>query len=242
MINGYTDTPIIPETSWHVHDPARPQPVLVTPGNLSEIAPVTAPSDAKILFDGSSFEGWENAKTGGQSTWKLENGYMEVVGKSGGLQTKKEFGSIQLHLEWSAPTEITGDGQGRGNSGVFLMNLYEIQVLDGWENPTYADGVVGGVYGQFPPLVNASVKPGQWQIYDIIWSAPIFEGEKLLKPAYLTLTHNGVVLHHHKELQGPTQHRQLAEYKAHPAKGKLFLQDHGDAVRFRNIWLRELEN
>jgi len=240
MVQGYTDTPIIPGSDWHVHDPNRPQPRVVTPGNLPEIAPVTPPSDAIVLFDGSNLERWENAQTGGEPAWKIENGYMEVVRKSGNIRTKAEFGSMQLHLEWAAPAEINGEGQGRGNSGVFLMELYEIQVLDGFENPTYPDGTVGGIYGQYPPLVNASSRPGQWQIYDIIWEAPQFDGEKLVRPAYVTVLLNGVLLHHHKELQGPTEHKKTTSYRPHGPKGKLFLQDHGDPVRFRNIWAREL--
>jgi hypothetical protein len=231
---GYDDTPVIPGSSFKVHDGTRPQPRVVTPGVAT--AP---PSDAIVLFDGSGIGGWMSV-AGGDAGWKVENGYMEVVPGTGDIQTKEQLGNCQIHLEWAAPEVIKGESQGRGNSGVFLMGCYEIQVLDCYENPTYPDGTTGGIYGQYPPLVNACRKPGEWQTYDILWCAPEFDGDTLVKPAFVTVIHNGIVLHHHKELQGPTQHRALASYAAHPAKGPLRLQDHGDLVRYRNIWYREL--
>ncbi|HEY0866425.1 MAG TPA: DUF1080 domain-containing protein [Fimbriimonas sp.] len=230
---GYSDTPLIPGTQWHVHDGDRPQPPIVTPGTFSEGA--TPPSDAVVLFDGKSLDNWEGG------SWKVENGYVEVVPGTGTLRTRKEFGDCQLHLEFTAPTVVKGDGQGRGNSGVFILGLYEIQVLDNYDNPTYPDGTVGGIYGQYPPLANAIRKPGEWNAYDIIWEGPRWEGEKLVKPGYLTVILNGVLLHNRKEVQGPTQHRVTAEYRPHPTEGPLELQDHGDLVRFRNIWYRPLK-
>jgi hypothetical protein len=227
---GYSDTPILPESGYHVHDGERPQPPRVEPG--------PPPSDAVILFDGTSLENWEGKD--GPAQWKVENGYMEVVPKTGAIRTKQTFASVQLHIEFASPTEIKGESQGRGNSGVFLMGLYEIQVLDNYENPTYADGTVGAVYGQYPPLANAIRKPGEWNTYDIIWEAPVFDGETLLRPAYVTVLLNGVVLHSHVKLLGPTGHKNLASYTPHASEGPLELQDHGDLVRFRNIWVRPL--
>jgi hypothetical protein len=246
---GYDDTPFLPGDKWRVHDGARPQPRIITPGCCG--AP---PSDATILFDGSCLCGWE-AKAGGDAGWKLENGYMEVdagwklengymevVPGTGNIQTKTQFGDCQLHLEFASPEVVKGDSQGRGNSGVFLMGLYEIQVLDCFDNPTYPDGTTGGIYGQYPPLVNACRKPGEWQMYDIIWEAPRFDGDKLTKPAFVTVILNGLVLHHRKELLGVTNHRVTTTYTPHPAEGPLELQDHGDLVRFRNIWYRDLKS
>ncbi len=230
---GYDDTPVIPGSTYRVHDGTRPQPPVVTPG--CGMAP---PSDAVVLFDGTSFDGWQGRD--GAVVWRLAGGIMEVVPQSGDIWTKAEFGSCQLHLEFRSPHVVKGAGQGRGNSGVFLMGRYEVQVLDAYENPTYADGLTGAIYGQFPPLVNACRKPGAWSSYDIIWEAPAFEGNELVTPAYITVILNGVVLHHRKELQGPTQHKKLAGYEPHPATGPLKLQDHGDLVAYRNIWYRPL--
>ncbi len=238
---GYSDTPIIPGSKYHVHDGDRPQPRIVKPGTAStQEKPGAAPSDAVILFDGSSLKDWESCKEGGAVEWKLQDGYMEVTPKSGNIRSKAHFGDCQLHIEFASPEVVKGDGQGRGNSGVFLMGLYEIQVLDCYDNPTYPDGTTAGIYGQYPPLVNACRKPGEWQTYDIVWIAPRFKGDDLVSPARVTVFHNGLVVHHDKELQGPTQHRALAKYEPHPATGPLVLQDHGDLVRFRNVWYRPL--
>jgi hypothetical protein len=157
------------------------------------------------------------------------------------VQTTVEFGDCQLHLEWAAPTEVKGESQGRGNSGVFLMGRYEIQVLDCYDNPTYADGTAAAIYGQFPPLVNACLKPGEWQSYDILWECPRFEGDRLVRPAIVTVIHNGVVVQNHTELLGGTSHREIPPWQAHPPAGPLRLQDHGDLVRYRNIWYRPLK-
>jgi len=166
---------------------------------------------------------------------------METVFRTGNIETKQHFGDCQLHIEWATPAEVDGDSQGRGNSGVFLMGKYEIQVLDSYNNRTYADGHAGAIYGQYPPLVNASRKPGEWQTYDIFFVAPRFEGDKLINPAYVTVVHNGVLIHHHQAIMGPTGHRILASYDVpHGPEGPLMLQDHRNPVRFRNIWIRSL--
>ena len=166
---------------------------------------------------------------------------MEVVGRTGDIETREHFGDCQLHLEFATPAEVRGDSQGRGNSGVFLMGRYEIQVLDGYDNPTYADGTTGAIYGQHPPLVNACRKPGEWQTYDIYFTAPRFGPDgKLLAPARVTVVHNGIVVHNNRELLGPTAHKSLPQYRAHEERGPIALQDHGDPVRYRNVWVRDL--
>ena len=170
----------------------------------------------------------------------MENGYFECVGGAGELISKEKFGDAQYHIEWASPEEIDGTSQWRGNSGVLLMGRYEIQVLDSHNNPTYADGGAASIYGQWPPLVNASRGPGQWQTYDIAFEAPRFEGSKLVKQAFVTVLHNGVLVHHHKEIIGPMAHRAIRQYEAHAAEEPLALQDHDVPVRFRNIWVRRL--
>jgi len=240
MALGYDDTPMLPNSKWRVHDSKRPQPRVITPGTeSSQQQPGKPPSDAVMLFDGKDLSKWKGSK--GNAQWKVENGYMEVVPGTGSIETVEHFGDCQLHLELAEPTVIKGESQGRGNSGVFLMGRYEIQVLDCYNNPTYADGSTAGIYGQFPPLVNACRKPGEWQSYDIIWVGPKFEGEKLISPAYVTVLHNGIVVHHAQKLNGPTGHRNVPLYAPHPPKGPLSLQDHGDLVRYRNIWYRPLK-
>lgn len=228
---GYNDTPVL-DSGYHVHDGARPQPPVIS-------APVDAPpSDAIILFDGSSLEGWVNVKDGRPCGWKVDQGEMAVVPGVGDVRTEQTFGDCQVHLEFQSPVVVKGEGQGRGNSGVFLMGRYEIQVLDNFENPTYPDGTVGAVYGQTPPLVNSIRAPGEWNAFDILWQAPVFDGETLVSPARVTVLLNGVAQHHAQVLEGPTQHKELARYEPHDPRGPLQLQDHGDLVRFRNIWLR----
>jgi hypothetical protein len=241
MSLGYDDTPIIPGTNWHVHDGTRPQPPVVTPGTFSTQEGAGAPpSDAVILFDGTDLAGWVG-RDGGTAQWKVENGYMEAVPKTGNIQTREHFGDCQLHLEWAAPVAVEGESQGRGNSGVFMMGKYEIQVLDCYNNPTYPDGTTGAIYGQYPPLANACRPPGEWQVYDILWEGPRFESEKLVRPACATVLLNGIVLHHHTALMGFTSHRVLTTYEPHDPTGPLMLQDHTNPVRFRNIWYRPLK-
>lgn len=242
---GYSDTPVIPGQSWRVHDIDRPSPPVVSPPTPSSNSKIgSPPSDAKILFDGSaeSLRNW-TTQTGNPVGWQLVDGSaIEVVPRTGDIRTVEDFGSSQLHIEWSAPTEIRADSQGRGNSGVFLLGLYEIQVLDGFQNRTYADGLTAAVYGQFPPLVNACVPPGDWHTFDIVFESPLYAGSDLRRPAYMTVFHNGLLVHLRQEMQGPTVHRALANYdNPHGPSGPLVLQDHGDKVRFRNIWIRELD-
>lgn len=214
----------------------------MTPANT----PGGPPSDAVILFDGKDLSQWQShastitkAGTSGAPEWKLGDGYMEVVPRTGDLATKEKFGDIQLHVEWSSPNPPTGTSQGRGNSGVLLMGRYEIQVLDSYQSKTYADGQAGAIYGQWPPLANAVRKPGEWNVYDIVFEAPKFEGEKLVKPAYFTVFLNGVLLHNRKESMGPMVYRQVAHYVPQPAEDSLVLQNHNDRVRYRNIWIRK---
>lgn len=232
---GYTDTPFLSDAPFRVHDPERPQPEVVDPGPGNAAIAVRSPSDAIVLFDGTDLEAW----TGGP--WKVENGAMEVISKVGDLETKESFGDMQLHLEWATPTGVAGRGQGRGNSGVFLMGRYEIQVLDSYENPTYADGSAGAVYGCKPPLVNASRPPGEWQTFDIIWRTPLFEGGRLVRPAVVTVFHNGVLIQDHYVLPGKGRHKKAPAYTPHASIGPIQLQDHKNPVRYRNIWVRRLD-
>ncbi|MFB3920436.1 MAG: DUF1080 domain-containing protein [Terriglobia bacterium] len=229
------------DTRWKIHDTTRPHPPIITPGTAStQEKPGTPPSDANVLFDGKDLSKWQTA-TGQPAKWKVENGYMEVVAKSGPIQTKESFGDCQLHVEWASPDPPHGEDQDRGNSGVFLMGLYEIQVLDSYQNVTYADGQASAVYGQYPPLVNASRPPGQWQTYDIIFHGPRFDKDgKLLRPARVTVMHNGVLTQDNVELTGPTAHKARPPYEPGPDKLPLSLQDHNHPVRYRNIWIREL--
>lgn len=242
---GYTDTPLVPGQQWHVHDPARPHPPVVTPGENTNW---DAPSDAIILFDGKDLSHWLPATQvmpegpkfrEGAPGWKVENGYMEVVLGSGDIATKEKFGDIQLHVVFANPAEIRGNSQNRGNSGIFLQGRYEVQVLDGWNNPTYADGQIGAIYGQWPPLQNPARKPGEWQTYDIVFEAPKMDGDKVIKPAYETVFLNGVLMHNHKELLGPTVHRAAAKYIAQPEEDSLLLQNHNTLVRYKYIWARK---
>jgi hypothetical protein len=223
---------------WAIHDMNRPRPPVVTPGPVWP--PPPPPSDAVVLFDGADLSQWEDAK-GGPAGWKVERGCVEVVAKTGSIRTKQGFGDCQLHIEWAAPAEVIGEGQERGNSGVFLMDTSEIQVLDSYDNTTYADGQAAAIYGQYPPLVNACRKPGEWQSYDIIFRRPHFDAEgNLVRPARMTVLHNGILVHDNVELTGPTAHKARPPYKAHADKLPLSLQDHGNPVLYRNIWLREL--
>ena len=237
---GFTDTPMLPGLSYRVHDPARPHPVVVTPGKVAG-AP---PSDAIVLFDGRDLSKWTHRDEQGALSapkWAVRDGYFEVVPRSGPLSTRESFGDVQLHLEWATPTEITANSQGRGNSGVLLMGKYEVQVLDSYNNPSYADGQAGALYGQWPPLVNAARPPGEWQTYDIVFEAPRFNGQTLVSPAYTTVFWNGVIVHNRKEMRGETVYRAVAEYKPHAPELPLTLQDHGNPIRFRNVWLRRLK-
>jgi hypothetical protein len=206
-----------------------PEVKVIDPG-----PPGGPPSDAIVLFDGKDMSQWE-----GGDSWIIEDGAVITAKKD--IHTKQAFGDCQLHVEWAAPEEVKGSGQGRGNSGVYLMGLYEVQVLDSYNNETYPDGQAGAIYKQHPPLVNACRKPGQWQTYDIIFTAPRFDDEgKLAKPGYVTVLHNGVLVQNHFELRGGTSYYEAPKYTAHPPKLPLTLQYHNNKVRFRNIWIREL--
>jgi hypothetical protein len=238
---GYTDTPMLPGGKWHVHDGTRPQPKIITPGTASTPdQPGKAPSDAVVLFDGTNLDAWRDDK-GNPTGWKIENGAMVAQPGKGPIWSKDEFGDCQLHVEWAAPTPPRDADQGRGNSGVFLMGRYEIQVLDCFNNVTYPDGQTAAIYGQYPPLVNACRPPGEWQTYDIIWQGPRFKGQELESPAYVTVIHNGVVVHNHTPLIGAMAFRALAKYSPHAPQGPIGFQDHGNPVRFRNVWIRELK-
>jgi len=231
------------DTRWKIHDMNRPVPPIITPGTAStQDAPGKAPSDAVVLFDGTSLSNWQH-KDGSPAKWKVENGYAEVVAKTGYIYTKQAFGDCQLHVEFREPTPPHGESQDRGNSGVFLQGLYEVQVLDSYQNKTYADGQASAIYGQYPPLANAARPPGQWQTYDIVFHGPRFDSAgKLLKPARFTVFHNGVLTQDNVEPTGPTEHGERPPYKVTPEKLPLALQDHGDPVRYRNIWIRELKS
>lgn len=227
-IFGYKDTPILPWCGYHVHDPDRPAPPVVAPGSQGR-----APSDAIVLFDGKDLSKWR------PSDWKIEGG--ELIAVSGHLRTKESFGDCQLYLEWQAPDPPIGGWADRGNNGVLLMGLFEIQIYDSYQTLLYPDGQAAAVYGQTPPLVNACRPPGRWQSYDIIFYAPVYEGDKLVKPAYVTMLHNGVLVHHNQEIYGRTTHRNLPRYdRPVEPKQPLSLMSHNNPVRFRNIWIRPL--
>ncbi len=226
-----------PPCAQHARD--CPAPPVINAGPPGD--PVPPPSDAIVLFDGHDLGKWRGSD-GSPARWRVTKGYVEVVKGTGGIHTERGFGDVQLHVEWATPSPAVGKDQDRGNSGVFLMERYEVQVLDSYLNVTYPDGQAGAVYGQYPPLVNASRPPGQWQTYDIVFRRPRFdESGKLMSPAVVTVFHNGVLVQDHVTLTGPTAHQRRPAYEAHPDKLPLSLQDHEHPVRYRNIWLRELE-
>ena len=223
-------------SGYHVHDPQRPRPAVLEPP-----APGEPPADAVVLFDGTDLSQWTNLE-GQPPQWKVEDGAVLVVPKTGDIRSKREFGDCQVHVEWMSPPDDLEPGQKGGNSGVFLMGIYEVQVLNSYQNPTYADGQAGSLYGQVPPLVNVCRPAGQWQSYDISFLRPLFDAHGLLvRPGRITVLHNGVVVQNNYVLEGTTYHKQLAHYTAHKSTGPLVLQNHGDAVRFRNIWVRPLQ-
>ncbi len=231
---------------WMIHDENRPAPPVIIPGVCeAQPAPVKAPSDAVVLFDGTDVSNWVNAK-GEATKWIVRDGYMESVKGAGDARTRQQFGSCQLHVEFATPSVVTGTGQGRGNSGVFLQGIYEVQILDSYENKTYPDGQCGALYGRAVPLVNASCKPGQWQTYDIVYHRPVFdETGKVVRKTVFTVFHNGVLIHDHVELVGGTgwiSAHAVTAYAPHADRGPILLQDHANPVRFRNIWIRELKD
>jgi hypothetical protein len=234
-VEGFQDTPMQPDGKWHVHDPARPQPPVVGTGNFSQQAP--PPGDAIVLFDGTDLSQWRDKKTGGPVPWRVKDGV--AISAKDDIVTTQEFGDMQLHLEFCEPVLHGREGQDRGNSGVFLMGRYEIQVLDCYHNLTYADGATGGIYGQHPPLANACRPPGEWQTYDIIFNVPHFDEKgNLLTPAYATVIQNGVVVQNHQAIRGDTNWRVPGTYTPVGPTGPLALQYHNNSVSFRNIWIR----
>ena len=226
-------------SDWPQHSQERPRPTVVQPGATYTIAP---PSDAVVLFGGTSLDRWTQG-AGAPALWRVTDGAFQVVPSTGTLSTRDSFGDVQLHLEWAAPNPPIGTGQDRGNSGVFFADgRYEVQVLDSRNNDTYADGQAGALYGQFPPLVNASRAPGEWQVYDIVYHRPRFAADGTLQSAArLTVFHNGVLVQDNMELVGPTANMSRPPYTAHAARLPITLQDHGHPVRYRNVWLRDLE-
>jgi hypothetical protein len=229
-VYGYKDTPKLPWCEWLVHDPDRPAPRRINPGPA--LPPVPAPGDAVVLFDGRNLDLWQPHK------WKLESG--ELVAGEGNLTSKAEFGNCQIHLEWLAPANFKGPWYDQGNNGVMLMGLYEIQIFDSFNEKLYPDGQAAAIYGQTPPLVNVTRPPGEWQTFDIFFTAPVFAGGKLKEPARVTMLHNGVLVHLNELVHGETGHRIVPEYKQQVSAGPLVFNGHGCPVRFRNIWVRRL--
>lgn len=226
------NTPVLPGVEWVVHDGTRPQPRKVATQGAVSVAP---PADAEVLLGADGTSGWKN------DSWKIVDGVMTVGKKPN--STKKTYRDCQLHLEWRIPADRKVDGQSGGNSGVFLMGRYEIQVLASHTNKTYPDGQAGAMYGQFPPLVNASSPKGEWNSYDIVFKAPRYEGERVVEPAKVTVFHNGILLHNAKAYYGPSTHKKLTRYPAkHPERGPITLQDHSDPIQYRNIWVREVKD
>ena len=236
---GYKDTPKQPDGKWLVHDDDRPRPAVVKPGPFVSLP---APADAIVLLGSNNdLSKWQMTQGGGAVSWPIDANGVLSSGK-GMIRTKRDdFTGYQLHVEFATPSDVRGNSQGRGNSGVFLNYVFEIQVLDSYENKSYADGQASAMYGQFPPMVNASRPPGDWQSYDIAFTAPRFNGDKLEKPAMVTVLHNGVTVHAAQAFLGPTAHKMIGKYDPSHAKGFIQLQDHGNPVRFRNIWIRELK-
>jgi hypothetical protein len=242
---GYTDTPVLPGMKWRVHDPDRPQAPAVDPGTGSPGAqPGKPPSDAVVLFDGKDLSKWQTAE-GQEPGWVLKDGVLEVppprTPNGGDIVTKESFGDCQFHIEWAAPDPPQGDLMNRGNSGVYFFGRYEVQIFDSFGGGIYADGQAASVYGQYPPLVNASRKPGEWQVYDILFTAPRFKDGQLVSPAFVTVLHNGVCVHNHLQIMGSTMHRALPKYVPHEPAGPIRLQAHGNPVRFRSIWARPIK-
>jgi hypothetical protein len=225
---------------WKQHDVRRPRPPVVAPAERPIVA--APPGDAVVLFDGSNLDAWRSPSPGaGPARWKVADGYFETMPGAGPIETKRQFGDIQLHIEWAAPNPPHGKGQNRGNSGVFLMGQFEIQVLDSYQAETYADGQAGAIYGEYPPLFNASRPPGEWQSYDIAFRRPRFDtGERLIEPARVTMFHNGILVQNNEQPFGPTSWLKWLPYSDTGDRGPIMLQDHDHPVRYRNIWVREL--
>jgi hypothetical protein len=242
---GYDDTPRLPNSSWRVHDRRRPQPPMIEAGNN----PGAPPADALILFDGKNLSQWQGGNPAG-----IENGCINIL-KTGEIRTKKSFGDCQLHIEWATPAVADGNLMNWGNSGVFflanpkppdLLHRYrpdghELQIIESHDSKIYADGIAGAIYGQTPPLANVARKPGQWQMFDVVFTAPRFKGKQFIQPAYFTVFWNGALVQYHTASLGPTMHKMLGAYDSPQTTGPIMLQQHNSAVRFRNIWVRPLK-
>jgi 3-keto-disaccharide hydrolase len=238
-IIGFTKLADIPGTPWRIHDASRPHPRVVTPG----ATPGAPPADAIILFDGKDLSKWAHSRNGqlSDATWPVKDGYFETGAGSGSIVTREKFGDVQLHLEWATPSPARGASQDRGNSGVIFMGRYEVQVLDSYENVTYADGQAAAIYGEHPPLVNVAKRPGEWQTYDIVFEAPKFNANMAVAPAYVTVLWNGVIVQHRRAIMGPTSATMTVhQYTPHDSELPLTLQDHSHPVRYRNVWIRRL--
>lgn len=229
-VYGYTNTPVLPWCGFHVHDPNRPAPPRINPGPATASAP--APADAIILFNGTDLSRWQTP------AWKVEEGCL--VAGDGAFATQQSFTNFQLHLEWMAPKNFEGPWYNRGNNGVLLHGLYEIQIFDSFNEKLYPDGQAASIYGQTPPLVNVTRAPGEWQSYDVVFTAPVFEGGKLKQPARVTMFHNGVLVHLNEAVHGATGHKIQPAYKPGVTSGPITLGGHGCPVKFRNIWIRPL--
>ena len=237
---GYTDTPLLPDGKWRVHDLNRPQPVKIAGATCSTQTTVgVPPSDAEVLFNGKDLSKWKTEK-GDAAPWAVRDGYMEVVPHSGDIYTREDFGPIQLHVEWRTPAPLLHEHVYQGNSGVFLMGVYELQVFESSVNLIYADGQAGAMYGQYPPLVNPARDAGQWQVFDVVFIPGHFKDGKVETPPYITAFENGVLIQNHTAIWGDSGHRKLPAPVDHGPKGPIRLQDHSDLVRFRNIWVRRL--
>ncbi len=230
-VYGYKHTPKLPWCEWLVHDPDRPAPPKVDPGNA--VASVPPPADAVVLFDGKDLSAWT------ESTWEVKDGLLVATGNRS-PRTKQAFGSFRLHLEWMMPKDFEGPWYNRGNNGVLLHGLYEIQIFDSFHEPLYPDGQCAAIYAQTPPSVNVTRAPGEWQSYDIIFTAPVFQDGELVTPAYVTMFHNNVLVHHHQQVYGATGHKVLPHYKRQVSEGPIGLAGHGCPVAFRNIWVRPI--
>lgn len=242
IVQVYAQVPTPPKMVPEMTEYWEPVPEVVEPGNTTPNAAMTAPSDAIILFDGKDLSKWKSVE-GGQAQWEVKDSIFTVKKGTGDIATKQEFNDFQLHIEWSIPADISGESQARGNSGIFMQGIYELQVLDSYNNRTYVNGQAGSIYKQSPPLVNAMRKPGEWNVYDIIYTAPRFkEDGSLFSPAHITVLHNGVLIQNDTQIKGHTPYIGLPEYTQH-GKGPIRLQDHGDPskpISYRNIWIREL--
>ncbi len=231
-VNGQEEIKLPPEATEFY----EPVPPVIPPGKST----ATPPADAIILFDGTDLSSWEGGE-GSEAAWIVKDSIMTIHPGTGGIKSKQSFGDLQIHLEWRSPSQIVGEGQGRGNSGIFIMGKYEVQILDSYKNSTYTNGQAGSIYKQSPPLVNVTNPPGKWNTYDIIFTAPRFNQEgMLISPAKITALHNGVLIHNNFELRGPTEYIGIPNYTAHENRLPIYLQDHGNPVSFRNIWVREL--